>query len=469
MNEQRYDPTAAGARASNPVPATSEYNYHNPDVAALASATGANAPGHHSSQTQQPYTTAQMAQQAQGYKSPEINNNDLGPRDNSSRNAALGAGAGLAGAAAVGHAAHHHNDSTHQAPLSQNQGYASSAQPGSSTLPQPTGSLTQAEQYPHNTDPSQSHTGRDAALVGGAGAAAGAGAGYAYGQRQQPQFDPKEQEKLDKEAAKHQHDLEKKHDKYLHKLEKEHEKDLKKHEKEDAHHDKSEKKGGILGFLHRDKKDKSPSPETTPRQSEDHHYGRDAAVAGGVGAGAAGLAHESDQFGHGSGYKGKNLLHKDPPPGHPAREALEGGHANDRVGVDGPIGTSRAYDEPTRSEEHHYGRDAAIGGGALGAGGLAAHELHDRNRTDPTLTNVGYDGTQPIVEPSDTTTIGHPQSGLTGSQPAVVPGTSTVGHSETGLAGSERTPAHHAFTGGKREHVGVDGPIGDPEMISGDR
>jgi hypothetical protein len=310
MQEQRYDPTAAGARASNPVPATSEYNYHNPDVAALASATGAGAPGHHTSaagQTQQPYTTAQLAQSAssqppQAYKDPEIDSKDLGPTDNSSRNTALGAGAGLAGASAVGYGLSHHGDRTQPTTTP-----GASTQPGSSSLPQPTGSLTQGQQYSHNTDPSPTHTGRDAALVGGAGAAAGAGAGYAYGQRTQPQFDPKEQEKLDKETAKHQHELEKKHEKEVHKLEKEHEKDLKKHEK---HEEKEEKKsGGLLGFLHRDKskKEKSPSPESSPRSSQDRHYGRDAAVAGGVGAGAAGLAeHErEDKFGHGSGYKAR--------------------------------------------------------------------------------------------------------------------------------------------------------------------
>ncbi|KZM24692.1 uncharacterized protein EKO05_0007096 [Ascochyta rabiei] len=441
MQEQRYDPTATGARAPNPVPATSEYNYHNPDVAALASATGAGAPGHHSSQhgqTQQPYTTAQMAQQAQGYKSPEITDNDLGPKDHSSRNAALGAGAGLAGTAAAGHAISHH-DNTTRTP-------ASATQPGSSSLPQPTGSLTQGQQYPHNTDPTQFNDKRDAALLGGAGAAAGAGAGYAYGQRTQPQFDPKQQERLDKETAKHQHDLEKEHEKDL----KKHEKDLKKHEKEAAHHDDSEKKGGLLGFLHRDKSKKDPSPESSPRRTEDHHYGRDATVAGGVGAGAAGLAeHErEDQFGHGSGYKGKNLLHKDPPVGHPAREALEAGHANDRVGTDGLIGASGSG-TTGRTDEHHYGRDAALGGGALGAGGLAAHELHDK-RTDPTHT-----------------TVGHTDTGLAGSQQATIPGNTTSGSVMENR--EQHTPAHHAFTGGKREHIGIDGPIGDPNMISGDR
>ncbi|KAF1923197.1 uncharacterized protein M421DRAFT_9842 [Didymella exigua CBS 183.55] len=519
MQEQRYDPTAADARAPNPVPATSEYNYHNPDVAALASATGASAPGYYgtaAAQTQQPYTTAQLAQSAnsqppQAYKAPEIDSNDLGPRDNSSRNAALGAGAGLAGVSAIGYGLSHQGDKNHPTTTP-----GASIQPESSSLPQPTGSLAQSQQYPYNAEPSQSHTGRDAALVGGAGAAAGAGAGYAYGQRMQPQFDPKEQERLDKETAKHQHELEKKHDKEVHKLEKEHEKDLKKQEKEAAEHEKKDEKksGGLLGFLHRDKskKEKSLSPESSPRSSQDRHYGRDAAVAGGVGAGAAVLAENEreDRFGHGSGYKGRNLLHKDPPADHPAAQPL---HANSRVGVDGPIDTTG------RTDEHHYGRDAAIGGGALGTGALGAHEL-SKDRTGPGNLSSPTSGTLGARE----TAVHGQHSGLTGHQTRTLPDctrderhygrdattgggalgvgglaahelhdtrieppSTTVGHQGTRLASSQQatipsntatgsilahrdqTAPQDTFVRGKREHIGIDGPIGDPNMISGDR
>ncbi|KAH6644483.1 hypothetical protein C7974DRAFT_21759 [Boeremia exigua] len=510
MQDQRYDPTATGAHAPNPVPASSEYNYRNPDVAALASATGTGVPAHQgtvSGQTQQPYTTAQLAQSAnsqppQAYKSPEIGNNDLGPKDNSSRNAALGAGAGLAGATAIGYGLSQHDDKSHHssAPVT-------STQPGTSSLSQPTVSH-QGQQSPHSTEPGQSHTGRDAALAGGAGIV-GAGAGYAYGQRAQPQFDPKEQERLEKEAAKRQHDYEKKHDKDLHKLDKEHEKDLKKYEKEAAKHDEKEKEksGGILGFLHRDKSKKEKkdrSPESSPRhsaerRSAEHHTGRDAAVAGGVGAGAAGLAEydSDDKFGHGSGYKGRNLLRKEPPEGHPAREAL---HANNRVGVDGPIGT--ATTDTDRTGDHHYGRDAAIGGGALGAGALGAHEL-SKDRTEPNTvsSSTGY-----APGARETTLPGQHASGLTGSQTTTLPDrtrddhhygrdaaigggalgagglaahelhdkrtdptSSSVGHPGTGLAGTQQSPEQHGFISGKREHIGVDGPIGDPNMISGDR
>ncbi|KAJ4987092.1 hypothetical protein SVAN01_07380 [Stagonosporopsis vannaccii] len=490
MQDQRYDPTAAGARAPNPVPASSEYNYHNPDVAALASST--TAPPYHGSatgQTQQPYTTAQLAQSAssqppQAYKAPEVGNSDLGPRDNSSRNAALGAGAGLAGATAVGYGLSQRGDKDQHASTP-----GASTQPGTSSLPQPTGSL-QGQQYPHNTEPVQSHTSRDATLAGGAGAAAGAGAGYAYGQRAQPQFDPKEQERLEKETAKRQHELEKKHDKDVHKLEKEHEKDIKKHEKEAAKHDEEkEKKGGILGFLHRDKSKKEKkdrSPESSPRHSAERRSGE---LSG------------DDKFGHGTGYKGRNLLHKEPPEGHPAREAL---HANNRVGTDGPIGADR-------TDEHHYGRDAALGGGAVGAGALGVHEL-SKDRTEPSNlsgTTGNTSGAHESVVPGQqttlpdrtrkddhygrdaalsggavgvgglaahslhnkqtdpsSTTIGHPGTNLAGSQQATLPKNTTAG---SVLGNRTQQPVQDTFVSGKREHIGVDGPIGDPNMISGDR
>jgi hypothetical protein len=154
--------------------------------------------------------------------------------------------------------------------------------------------------------------------------------------------------------------MEKDTEKRLHKIEKAHDKDVKHHEKDMKHHEKEakaddgEKKHSILGFLHRDKskREKTPSPESTPRRSRDSprhskDYAAPAAVAGT--AGAAGLAaHDGSHSPTGSDHarwKGKNLLHKDPPKGHPAREVLENqrggeyGAERQHVGVDGPINT----------------------------------------------------------------------------------------------------------------------------------
>jgi hypothetical protein len=173
-------------------------------------------------------------------------------------------------------------------------------------------------------------------------------------------------------------------------------------------------------------------------RTDEHRYGRDAAIGGGaLGAGALG-AHElskdrtepSTLTGSTSGVPG-------------ARKTVVPGHHSS-----GLAGTQTSTLPDRTRDEHHYGRDAAIGGGAIGAGGLAAHELHDR-RTDPTSTTVGHQGT-----------------GLAGSQQATIPGNTAAG---SVLGNRNQTAPHDTFVHGKREHIGVDGPIGDPNMISGDR
>ncbi|KAK3623727.1 hypothetical protein LTR22_024279 [Elasticomyces elasticus] len=116
---------------------------------------------------------------------------------------------------------------------------------------------------------------------------------------------------------------------------------------------------------------KSATPAAAPAERDvpaqpDHHYGRDAAVVGGTGA--AGIA----------GY-----------------EALE--NRNDPVSTDSRTGQhnnfadSRATDNPTPAvDETHYGRNAAIGGGALAAGGAGAYALaEDRNDTGPASKTLG--------------------------------------------------------------------------------
>ena len=354
MNEQRYDPTATGAKAPSPVPTQGHYNYNDP-----------NAPS------------------------------------NLHRNAALGTGAGLgAGAGAAAYAGSKHADNTQDLPFHQRQDFASSTAPGSATQSGP----TQGTFAPHNThtqdpvghqyqDPSQvkseqHHDKRDAALLGTAGAAAAGGGAYAYSQhqdaeRERARLEHEQQERLKKEAhdrEKEQHRLDKeqhKHEKEASKLEKEqhkHDKEIAaaqhKHEKEVAAHEKEQhrlekeelkrekeaekehegeekKKGGLLGFLHRDKSKKekkgTPSPESSPRHSKEYAA---AGTAGALGAGTTAAAYDEEQDPNSPRWKGRNLLHKDPPPGHPAREALEQqqqggelyGGKREHVGVDGPIG-----------------------------------------------------------------------------------------------------------------------------------
>ncbi len=365
LPDQRYDPTATGARALNPVSPRTQYDYNNP--------------------------TTQS----------HVNRTD--PNDHINRNTALG-GAGLAaaGLGAGAYAGSKHDDNTTQLPLRQKQDLASSGQPtypaqGFTQSSHPTHETSTNAPYPtsgtiapHNThvqDPAlqpfgsdarpvnENHDKRNAAVVGGAAGAAGlGGAAYINSQHQDDREaeerlkkiahdQEKEQHRLDKEQHKHDKEVHKHdkavaaHEKDEHRLAKEHEKEqarlAKEHEKEQARLAKEQhqrekelekenegeekKKHGLLGFLHRDKSKKeksSASPESSPRQSRDYsprhskEYGDD---------------HPDSPR-----WKGKHLLHKDPPKGHPAREAMEHQYATDpysstgnreHIGVDGPIGS----------------------------------------------------------------------------------------------------------------------------------
>ncbi|KAF2789327.1 hypothetical protein K505DRAFT_365717 [Melanomma pulvis-pyrius CBS 109.77] len=223
------------------------------------------------------------------------------------------------------------------------------------------------------------HQKRDTAALGAAGVAAGAGAGYGLSQHdaekaekerlaQQKAHDKdlehqrKEQQKeLEKQQKGQQKELEKQHtkeekqhnklaaaedkhhQKELAKEEKQHQKEAEKLEKEE---EKGEKKHHLFGFLHRDKKDKQDklvdekSESGAPRDSQDYAAGGTAAAgvgAAGIGAGPYEDRYAGDQDSDSDGKRQRARLHKDPPPGHPAREAMESGK-NEHMGTDGPIG-----------------------------------------------------------------------------------------------------------------------------------
>ena len=375
MNEQRYDPIASGARAPNPVPAAGHYDYNN---------------------------------------------------EHTRRNAALGSGAAVVGAGGL-YEAGKHGDSAHHVPtsLTQQAPLAQSypAHDSSATVHPTQGIITPqhtlgtpvatsqapygSTEDPHNKD----HTKRDAALLGTAGAAAAGGAAYAHNHQsdvERERMEKEQAERLKKDQHAHdkeQHKLEKEHakqEKEAHKLEKEqhkHEKEQYKHEKavlaaekEEHKHEKEqekeahrlekerekeaarlekerekdtgtpEKRRSILGFLHRDKSKKERSSnDNSPRHSgevrrsvDDNRHSREyAGAAGGaavLGAGTTAAAHDDSNNPDSPRWKGKNKLHKDPPKGHPAREALEHhelgemrGHGKrEHVGVDGPIGNPNA-------------------------------------------------------------------------------------------------------------------------------
>jgi len=126
---------------------------------------------------------------------------------------------------------------------------------------------------------------------------------------------------------------------------------------------KSKKKKHRFSFLHRDRDGKerrslegsaSGSEASSPRRSEDVDLASGALAAGGGGIGmgqeVGASGSEDGSEGLVRGKSGRRRLHKDPPKGHPAREALEhrregeGGRVH--MGTDGRIGDPDAVSEP---------------------------------------------------------------------------------------------------------------------------
>jgi hypothetical protein len=248
-----------------------------------------------------------------------------------------------------------HNEASYQ-PAQQHQLLSTNEQhPAPQDYPQDYPQQASAHQrYDSVQDPHQrDHTKRNtAAAVGVAGAGAGA---YEYSkqdaeiERQQDER-AKEYQKQQKELEKQQAKQQKEHDKLVAAEEKKHHKEAEKHqkevEKEEARQQKEmdkeeqgeKKKHHLFGFLHRDKKDKEKgegSDSGSPRHSKEY-------AAAGAGASEATLDSPSEGTPRTSlDHKGRNRLHKDPPKGHPAREAMEAsqqGYEQQHMGIDGPIG-----------------------------------------------------------------------------------------------------------------------------------
>jgi len=113
-------------------------------------------------------------------------------------------------------------------------------------------------------------------------------------------------------------------------------------------------------------------PSVDSDRSKDHHYGRDAAVAGGVG----GAAYEADKH-HKHGVTEEKHDHKD-------RKDSKGGllsflhrDKNKKYTQE----EEAEFDRQEREHDSHKGRDAALGGAAVGAGAYGAEKHHDQHST----------------------------------------------------------------------------------------
>jgi hypothetical protein len=344
MNEQRYDPTATGAHQ----PAGASEHHYGRD-AAIVGGLGAAGAGAYAATRKEDTPSSSLPQQT--HQSPTTTATTTTtsqfhqPQQHSSRDAVAAGGLGAGGAGT--YTASSGNDNTQQ--------------------PYFKDSSHQHQRYDSTQQPQDQHNKRDATLGAGAGAAVvGAGA-YGLSQHDNDKAEAErlaarqkdldhqrseEQKALEKRQHDHQKALEKEH----HKEEKKHEKEEKKHEKElekaHSHEDEGGKKHGLLGFLHRDKSDKVTDPNKTESGApvDTRQYAGAGTGAAAVGAGAYGV-HEARQSHEGrhslesddsDSKRERNRLHKDPPVGHPAREAMEHpssvGGKHEHVGIDGPIG-----------------------------------------------------------------------------------------------------------------------------------
>ena len=133
-------------------------------------------------------------------------------------------------------------------------------------------------------------------------------------------------------------------------------------------------------------------------QNKEHHYGRDAALVGGAGAagyGANQYMKDRNTTGHSS--TGGDGIVTEPTTGLPMNvgkygAATGGTDANPAIAShynDPSVGSGSHAQQPLdQSKEHHYGRDAALvgGAGAAGAAGYGAYQhSKDRGETDPTF------------------------------------------------------------------------------------
>jgi hypothetical protein len=337
MNEQRYDPTAPGAH--DPV-GTSEHHYGRD--AAVVGGLGAAGAGAYAATRKEDTPSSSLPQQT--YQSPTTTTTTTTtsqfhqPQHHYSRDATAAGALGAAGADT--YAPSSGNDNTQQ-PYYQDSSH-------------------QHHRYDSTQQPQDQHSKRDAALGAGTGAAlAGAGA-YGLSQHDNDKAEAERlaarQKDLDHQRIEEQKALEKKQHDHQKALEKEHHKEEKRHEKElekaHSHQDEGGKKHGLLGFLHRDKSDKTTDPNKTESGApvDTRQYAGVGTGAAAVGAGAYGV-HEARQSHEGrrslegddsDGKRERNRLHKDPPVGHPAREAMEHpgsiGGKHEHVGIDGPIG-----------------------------------------------------------------------------------------------------------------------------------
>ena len=151
-----------------------------------------------------------------------------------------------------------------------------------------------------------------------------------------------------------------------------------------------------------------PGGEATtsePISQRDHHHGRDAALAGGLGAAGTAAAYSStrddapppEDTSTTTGPHRSKLLNKLDPRVHKSSASSERPASTTEtsalIGSSDPGSTSHMPTSKEVGSGHDHSRDAGIGAGAAGAAGLAGyeHEKHSKN-LEPTATPASTTG-----------------------------------------------------------------------------
>ncbi|CAD0089751.1 unnamed protein product, partial [Aureobasidium vineae] len=375
------------------------------------------------------YTTEQRAATLPGQG---LNTTEPTSSHHYGRDAALGAGAGAAGVGAYEYAQHQNNytakvaDPNYDPLLEQQRRERQSAldaamagdqrsQPDAYNTSSTVGSTSTTDRsFPLSSHPTTAtnsrdlssetsrdhHLGRDAALVGGGLGAAGLGAHEAGSHRRSHEIEGYEDQRFDPSAASGDKPTRIPNLMYGSSNKSSHEGQrtgaLPGHSVSAA-----ETASGLGAGAGAYESNRLPGQGVSAAETASgHHYGRDAALAGGAGVAGSelqGYNHggrtETDPASKTIGPHKSNLMNVIDPRVQPEPEKMKdrttaGPHQSDMMNRADP----RVDSDLSKQNEHHYGRDAALAGGA-GAAGIGAYE-YGKQHGQPT-ENIGTSAFDP--------------------------------------------------------------------------
>jgi hypothetical protein len=199
-------------------------------------------------------------------------------------------------------------------------------------------------------------------------------------------------------------------------------------------------KSSILNKIDpRVKEDKpTASTDTKPTDTKDSHIGRDAALAGGAGVAGAGV-YEAEKHHKGESGAGNGVVSGERGVIGSERNPYSSNALDPRVDSPEHRHSAGIGSQGTPKEQHHYGRDTALAGGA-GIAGAAVYEEHKHNKQEQDLKAT--DGYQ------DQRAIPHQQTNQVANEPTQASRDHHPGRdaAAVGAVGAASLGADHEFS-----------------------